>query len=87
MKYTTLLALLLLACSSTKKHTQAEFPDAELDEEKYDEGPSSDSVPRCEERGGEPVECDSDDQCCPEFYCGIDPEGSTRIRVCIYGGG
>jgi hypothetical protein len=30
-------------------------------------------------------ECSSDEDCCQGFYCGKDPEGSSRIRVCIEG--
>ena len=33
-----------------------------------------------------PKECLSDDDCCQGFYCGKDPEGSSRIKVCIDGG-
>lgn len=30
-------------------------------------------------------ECLSDSDCCQGFYCGKDPEGSSRIKVCIEG--
>ncbi len=33
-----------------------------------------------------PKECLSDEDCCQGFYCGKDPEGSTRIKVCIESG-
>jgi len=33
-----------------------------------------------------PKECLSDDDCCQGFYCGKDPEGSPRLKVCIDGG-
>jgi hypothetical protein len=28
----------------------------------------------------------SDGDCCKNFYCGLDPEGNTRQKVCLYGG-
>ena len=34
-----------------------------------------------------PKECLSDNDCCPGFYCGKDPEVSPRIKVCIDSGG
>jgi hypothetical protein len=34
----------------------------------------------------QPKECLGDDDCCQGFYCGKDPEGSSRIKVCIDGG-
>jgi hypothetical protein len=34
-----------------------------------------------------PKECLSDNDCCPGFYCGKDPEGSPRLKVCIDTGG
>ena len=33
-----------------------------------------------------PKECLGDSDCCQGFYCGKDPEGSSRIKVCIEGG-
>jgi len=42
--------------------------------------------PECVDARGDTVECLSDKDCCKGFYCGIDPDGSTRIKVCLYGG-
>ena len=41
----------------------------------------------CVDEMDNPVECNFDKDCCEGFYCGIDPEGSTRIKTCVYGGG
>jgi hypothetical protein len=41
----------------------------------------------CVDEMGNPVECDFDKDCCEGFYCGLDPQGSTRIKTCVYGGG
>jgi hypothetical protein len=42
--------------------------------------------PTCLTAQGEVQECMTDADCCPNFYCGIDPDGSTRIKSCLYGG-
>ena len=46
------------------------------------EGPPAE----CLDEAGDSIQCDSDKDCCKGFYCGIDPEGSTRIKTCVYGG-
>lgn len=43
--------------------------------------------PSCLTAQGAVQECMGDSDCCRDFYCGIDPDGSTRIKVCLYGGG
>jgi len=42
--------------------------------------------PSCLNAQGNVQECMDDRDCCKDFYCGIDPDGSTRIKVCLYGG-
>lgn len=42
--------------------------------------------PECVDDKDEPVECESDKDCCPGFVCGLDPEGSYRVKVCIWAG-
>jgi len=42
--------------------------------------------PECVDSRGDTVECLTDKDCCKGFYCGIDPDGSPRIKVCLYGG-
>ncbi len=42
--------------------------------------------PSCLDAQGNVQECMDDRDCCKDFYCGIDPDGSTRIKVCLYGG-
>ncbi len=91
MKYATLLALLLVACSGSSGKKLPDFPEASSGSEESEESsgssaPGSHAPEQCTE-SGEKIECNSDKDCCPNFYCGIDPEGSTRIKTCIYGGG
>lgn len=43
--------------------------------------------PECLDSDGYDIECLSDKDCCSGFYCGHDPEGSTRVKTCLYGGG
>jgi len=43
--------------------------------------------PQCVDADGYQIECVSDKDCCPDFYCGKDPEGSYRKMTCLYGGG
>lgn len=42
--------------------------------------------PSCLDTKGDVQECINDSECCKGFYCGIDPAGSPRIKVCLYGG-
>lgn len=44
------------------------------------------SAPECVDAENNPIRCEADDECCPGFVCGIDPELSSRIKHCIYGG-
>lgn len=42
--------------------------------------------PSCLDQQGNQQECRGDSDCCKNFYCGLDPEGNTRVKVCLYGG-
>jgi hypothetical protein len=42
--------------------------------------------PSCLDQQGNIQECLSDTDCCKNYYCGIDPDGSARQKVCLYGG-
>jgi hypothetical protein len=92
MKYATLLALLLAACSGSNTKKGPEFPDVKSDSDSEPESTSgggaqgSHAPEQCLDNSGGKVECMSDTDCCKGFYCGIDPEGSTRIKTCIFGG-
>jgi hypothetical protein len=44
------------------------------------------TTPSCLDPKGDPQQCLHDSDCCKGFYCGIDPAGSPRIKVCLYGG-
>lgn len=64
--------------SSASKDDEPEFKDPK--QEALPEGPS------CLDTKGDVQECLNDADCCKGFYCGIDPAGSPRIKVCLYGG-
>lgn len=64
--------------SSSKDEEEPEFKDPK--KEKLPTGPN------CLDTKGDVQECLHDADCCKGFYCGIDPSGSPRIKVCLYGG-
>jgi hypothetical protein len=64
--------------SSSSDEEASEYKDPKQD--KLPEGPS------CLDTKGDVQECLHDADCCKGFYCGIDPTGSSRIKVCLYGG-
>lgn len=64
--------------SSKDQEEGSEYKDPK--QEALPEGPS------CVDGKGDVQECLHDSDCCKGFYCGIDPAGSTRIKVCLYGG-
>jgi hypothetical protein len=90
MKHLTIIALLLtgvLACTS--QTPEADSP-ADFDEE--DSGAPRASAPEgapaaCVDENDDPIECELNSECCEGFECGYDPEGSTRIKTCIWAGG
>jgi hypothetical protein len=43
-------------------------------------------VPTCVDENNEAIECEADSECCEGFACGYDPEGSTRIKTCLWEG-
>ena len=90
MKHLTIITLLLtgaLACAS--QTPEAETP---ADIEEADSGASQAVVPEtapaaCVDENDDPIECEDDSECCEGFECGYDPEGSTRIKTCVWAGG
>ena len=64
--------------SSKGDEEEPEFKDPK--KEKLPEGPN------CLDQKGDVKECLHDSDCCRNFYCGIDPTGSPRIKVCLYSG-
>ena len=64
--------------SAKDDEEESEYKDPK--EEKLPEGPN------CLDTKGDVMECIHDSDCCRGFYCGIDPAGSPRIKVCLYGG-
>ena len=66
--------------SSSKGDDEEESEFKDPKKEKLPEGPN------CVDDKGDVKECLHDSDCCRGFYCGIDPAGSSRIKVCLYGG-
>lgn len=64
--------------SGASKDDEPEYKDPK--QEALPEGPS------CLDTKGDVQECLHDSDCCKGFYCGIDPAGSPRIKVCLYSG-
>ncbi len=86
MKYAGLVFILAIACASATKGARSDGSEVDPN---AGEGlpPSEGPAEQCLDSENQPVQCNSDQDCCPGFYCGKDPQGSTRIMTCIYGGG
>ena len=99
MKYSTWTTLLLfasaVACAGSQKQPADSGPDVDVTE--WDGGDSDESTgPKqelpegpaetCVDENNEPIECEDNSECCQGFECGYDPEGSTRIKTCIWSG-
>ena len=82
----TLLAGLGIACSGAQEKKPKDPLYEEVDVDTIDTGEETGGA-SCTDPSGEPLECLSDEDCCEGFYCGIDPQGSTRIKTCLDGGG
>ena len=95
------LLLLAIACASGGEEKKSKTADdwgavdegegeSQIDENAGVGLPPAEGAPeQCVDEQGEPVQCESDEECasCPgNFYCGLDPQGSTRQKVCIFGG-
>jgi len=89
MRYWSFLVLLVVACSGGQR--SADSPD---DEDQGDEWKGAENirqetvteVPTCVDENNEPIECSENSECCEGFECGYDPEGSTRIKTCLWMG-
>jgi hypothetical protein len=53
----------------------------EANDEQEVTGPS-----QCLDDDNEPVQCERDSDCCPDFYCGWDPQVSDVMKVCVSSG-
>ena len=38
---------------------------------------------QCLDDDNEPLQCERDADCCPDFYCGWDPQVSDVMKVCV----
>jgi hypothetical protein len=78
MKLLFCIGLLILGCSKggepAKQPTEAE------------PAPMPQSAPECVDEEGDPVECETDADCCKGFACGKDPEQTFRAKFCLYAG-
>jgi hypothetical protein len=88
------LILVTAGCGSSNKSRRANSGGDEqggnmkslIDEDSEKEDKDVIARRQCLGDNRKPKECMSDDDCCQGFYCGKDPEGSSRIKVCIDGG-
>jgi len=89
------LILVTAGCggSSNSRHAKTGGGDGEsgsmkslIDEDNDKEDKDVIARRQCLGDNHQPKECLADDDCCQGFYCGKDPEGSSRIKVCIDGG-
>jgi hypothetical protein len=71
---------LAVACGASQPKKEAQPP--RLEEVNID-AVETGALPKCTDESGGPRECMGDSDCCDGFYCGIDPEGSSRIRTCL----
>ena len=76
----SLVVGLAAACGGSQQNKESKPP--RLEEVNID-AVDTGSPPKCTDESGDPRECMADSDCCDGFYCGIDPEGSTRIRTCL----
>lgn len=75
----SLVAGLAVACGGSQKKEAKEPRYEEVNIDAVETG----ALEKCTDETGAPRECMSDSDCCDGFYCGLDPEGSTRIRTCL----
>ncbi len=70
-----------LACAGGQQTVKEEpMPPAEQ------RAPAVGAAPVCVDENDEPVECEGDSDCCPNFACARDPELNPRKKYCIYTG-
>ncbi len=85
-----LAAVLSLSACDTGRSQPANSPNSsESTRSSYGSStapPDESQDPRCLGESGSERQCLADNECCTGFYCGIDPGGSNRIKVCLYNG-
>ena len=70
-----------LACAGGQQTVKEEpVPPAEQ------RAPAVGAAPVCVDENDEPVECEGDSDCCPNFACARAPELNPRKKYCIYTG-
>ncbi len=90
--YFALLATMMLACASSKKpDSKTGLSDDPLFAAENNETTTANQAreskgPQCLDSEGYQITCLGDQDCCPGFYCGFDPEGSQREKTCLFGG-
>lgn len=77
------IGLLMFGCSKGGEGEPARQPGQE---EEAAQPPAPAAAPECVDDEGEPVECETDADCCKGFVCGKDPEQTFRAKFCIYAG-
>lgn len=72
--------------SDAKSNAKSGDDSVDADDVSYAKKQQLPPGPACLDQSGSVQECMSDTDCCKNFYCGIDPTGSPRQKVCLYGG-
>jgi len=88
------LILITAACGGSGKSQPAKTGGEEetvrtkslIDEDEEKEDKDVLARRQCLGENNKAKECLSDEDCCQGFYCGKDPEGSPRLKVCIDNG-
>jgi hypothetical protein len=86
MSLGVLLAAGVLAASCGSPQTKKEdtfYTSEEYEKNQTSEPPSSNDP--CKAKGGEPAECRNQEDCCPGYECGYDPDRSKILKFCLQG--
>jgi len=79
-------ALLLLGGCSSSPPPPPEHATAEEQATPAPVPAAAHEAPQCVDAKDQKVQCLSDQDCCPRFVCGKDPEQSQAQDYCIFGG-
>jgi hypothetical protein len=83
MKFLNLVCfgLLAISCGGSVEHRPPNDGSGAADPK-----PAPAAAPECVDEHEQPVECETDADCCKGFACGKDPERSIRVKYCLYAG-
>jgi hypothetical protein len=83
--------VLAASCGSPQKKEDTFYTSEEYEKNRTSE-PTSESTSGspssndpCKGKGGEPAECRNQEDCCPGYECGYDPDRSKILKFCLHG--